>query len=762
MISRPTRFPDNSALSDPSLLDHVFVNFIRKFKTGILHYPFSDHLPVYIHIPLPVKVPTIQTVEYREFNEQNKRKFSELLRSADWIEILQNPNNNTDVDGEAEAFYSFIHNSYNACFPVKYRQVSEKRLCNPWLTPAVLKSIKRKTNLFMDYRLGIVDHNHFKLYRNLLSKIILVAKKNYYSKIFTDSKANMRTIWKHINQLKNVQHNSRSVTKIKVNGVSTSDSSVIANGFNAHFSNIGPKLDEQLEESDIDPISYLQGNFPQSMSIPNISQHYALQIIKKLKNKCSKNDIPVSLVKSNSIYIAYPIAYIFNKSIEQGKFPSCFKKAVVTPVYKNGPKNDMGNYRPISGLNFMLKVFESIVKNHLLSFLKLNNIISKDQYGFMEGLSTFDALNSLTQHVHDSLNTKNSSICIYIDFQKAFDTVNHSILLKKLEFYGIRGNLLNWMRSYLSNRTQATIYENSMSTSLPLHSGVPQGSILGPIMFLIYINDLSNIFDGIITKLFADDSSLLLCGPDLVQLIFKANKELRKFYIWCISNRLSIHLSKTKYMIFTNKTDGNLPPLFINFKRIEQTSVHKVLGILIDDKLTFKSHIDFVCSKLAKSASLLQNMSTCMPVDILKKCYYAYVYPHMTYCAALYGNTYPTALQPLFVMQKKIVRIVSKSEPLSHTKPLFDNLKLLPLYSIIKFESCVFMYKNITKFEAALHNYNTRFHNSVQTPFPNLSLYQRSLNYVGPKLWNNLSDQIKSSPNIYTFKRRLKQSLLQA
>ena len=408
------------------------------------------------------------------------------------------------------------------------------------------------------------------------------------------------------------------------------------------------------------------------------------------------------------------------------------------------------------------KVFEKLMKKFLIDYLTSKSILHSSQFGFRKGLSTFDALNSITSDIFTALDNHKSALCIFVDFQKAFDTVPHKLLLKKLEFYGIRGRVLDWFENYLSDRTQNTTYNGSSSISLPITYGVPQGSILGPILFLIFINDISHVFSDLKVVLFADDSSFYIIGNDINQLFVRANAELDKFHEWTLCNQLSIHLNKTKYILFSNKRINHHFPLFLDFEVLKECEYHKVLGVTLDSKLSFKFHINDVCSKLSRSISLLQNLKDYMPLEVLKTVYYAHVHPHLSYCLPLWGSTYPTHLQTIFVLQKRALRIITKSSFLEHTHPLFKSARILKFFDQVKLEIGSFMFKNNANpmFERLMHNYNTRFRNRLIPPLHELSLLERCIKYNGPKIWNSIPDSIQNKANIRIFRATYKKYIL--
>ena len=766
LITRPTRFPEGNQNASPSLLDHIYVNFSRPLVAGILHHKITDHLPIFVHISLPCKTTRCYTKTFRDFNDHNKAMFTRSLSNVFWEEILVHDN----IDSNFNAFFEKFEALYNTHFPIKSKRITEKKINNPWVTTGILTSIKTKNRLFKEMKLGLISSEQFNLFRNRFITIIRIAKRRYYQHLFSSFKNNTKKLWQAVNKLtKNSTIKVGKTTIVKDNRI-LSNPDLIANEFNQYFSSIATELEAKLPPSPTDPMSYLTENHVNPMQNPNVSLSNILHVLRSLKSKpCRTNDFSTIIIKENAHLIATPILHLFNQSINQGIFPNRLKIANVVPLYKKGDKSDMGNYRPIALLNIFSKIFEKAMKKYLVDFISENNILSKFQFGFQKGISTQCALTKFSEIIHNTIDSSHHALSIFIDFSKAFDTVPHNLLLMKLEHYGIRNNLLDWFTSYLTNRTQYTIFENNSSTSLENKLGVPQGSVLGPILFLLFINDLPNISHIIKTILFADDATLTVTGKDVSRLFEVANAELHKFQQWCLANRLTINVLKTMYMLFSKSKINETRPIVIksgfSYEIIKRVNNTKFLGIYFDDKMTFKSHVIHLSQRLSRTAALLYQVKDLMPEFVLKKMYYAHVQSLLCYCNLIWCNTNKTDLNPIALLQKRIIRIITNSNILAHTQPLFQQSKILNIDNLRKLSLASYAYKNRDKFNnlIAQHNYQTRRRNQLRPIRHRTSQFEKSFVYQAPIIWNDLitnHQQIADSPSIKSFKASYKRYLL--
>lgn len=468
-----------------------------------------------------------------------------------------------------------------------------------------------------------------------------------------------------------------------------------------------------------------------------------------------------------------PLTHIMNLSLLKGVFPSELKIAKVIPLFKSGDSMSFSNYRPVSVLPLFSKILERLMYSRLLSFINENKTLYKFQFGFREGHSPDLALIYLVDKISNALENGDFVLGLFLDFSKAFDTVDHNILFDKLEFLGIRGTTLSWFQSYLNTRKQYVEYNSVKSTEMTISCGVPQGSILGPLLFLLYINDLADVSDKLFALLFADDSNMFLSGKNPDELIESMNIEIEKVICWLRTNKLSLNLKKTHYIIFHRR---RAKPLFRNAMvidnvTIERTTHTKFLGVIIDEYLTFSRHIQFIKGKISRALGILYKCKKYFNWPTLLTLYNTFISPYYSYCNTVWGGTFPTYLEPLLKLQKRAVRMIMGADRLAHSDPLFRKLGILSVKKIHIY-SCQLV---LFKFEAELlpnifdgffirndtiHNHFTRQRSLLHVPCQRTSITAKNLRSFGVYTYNYFSPLICMDRSYLSYKKELKDYIL--
>ena len=755
-ITKPTRFPNNNSNSLPTTLDHIWTDILKIKSSGIIDFDQTDHLPCFAIYEFPNTSNDLEKIkiESRPYSEANLQKLTNKLQDTNWDSLLDY----NDIDSCTNIFLDKINSLYIECFPLKIKFISRKRIKNKWITHDVKRIINEKSEIFKQFRRGVITRAENNRRKNALNKKINKAKNEFYFNAFERFKNDAKQKWKLLNGLLGTDKNKKDIIGILDGNDLLTETVDIVNKFADFFSTIGQNLDSQLPTTDYSPLSHINRN-PNSFYICPATIAETSKIISNLKAvKTDKNHMPTTIFKSLNEILCLPLTKIINASFSIGLFPKSLKLARLTPVFKKNDKNVCSNYRQISSLPYLSKIFERLMTNRIINFFNKFKLFSLQQFGFLRKKSTQDAVLDFTEKIYDALNSKQHALSILIDLKSAFDTVNHDILLAKLELYGLRGPGLDWIRSYLTDRETFVALRQTSSNRHPLTVGIPQGSIIGPILFIIYINDLPSVSDILSCTLFADDTNFTLTNTNYNDMTTTLNSELVRINDWTTANRLTINVSKTELLLFTNRdVDPHVDQVSLNGDRVGFVGQARFLGVIIDNSLNFKEHLRIVAQKVSKHSGILYKLGKQLPISARISYYNSFCLPYLSYNIVHWGGTNACHLNHLVMVQKRLVRTIAGKEFLDHTTPLFYNLKILKLADLYKLYTVVDTHKKILNGQyQSLHNRDTRCNGLAVPKFQRLSRTQQSLTFRGPTHWNELPVNLQNIESVNSFKKSVK------
>ncbi|KAI5734013.1 hypothetical protein M8J77_001411 [Diaphorina citri] len=441
------------------------------------------------------------------------------------------------------------------------------------------------------------------------------------------------------------------------------------------------------------------------------------------KSSSGIDSVPMSIIKRAAPYIAQPLAHIFSTSFQTNTFPFLFKLSTTIPIHKKGPLNDVNNYRPISLLISFSKLLEKIVALRLTCYLDHYNLLTEHQFGFRSGRSTSDAVTSFFRQLDAILSRGHLAVGIFCDLSRAFDCVDHDILLSKLPFYGVKNSSHSWFQSYLLNRLQRVKIpacidgskRDVFSSCLSVRAGVPQGSVLGPLLFLIYINDLIRCCQIAKFTLFADDTTILVSGQNHDGVVSNCTKALEDVQIWFLSNKLQLNANKTSFLCFGNRTPTPIPTLTIPQSNLvlRQATEVRFLGITMDAGLCWKLHIQALSSKLSSAVFALKSVRKNVDFRAGLSSYFAYFHSIMSYGILFWG--FAAGTKEILLLQKRAVRAVFGLSRTTSCRPYFKDHNIPTFYAQLVLESVLAvrgLAEDLTK-HSDVHNHDTRHKNKI-------------------------------------------------
>ena len=797
VITKPTRCTSNSA----TLLDHVLSNSACGHTSSfIMTSLISDHFPIIHHFDITKVSQPSPKIKSRDFSETNIQRFRETLQGINWSVVTDCPDTQTAYNIFSDIFLNF----FELYFPLIPKKLNRNfSPIEPWFTKGLIVSRNNKLRLskLAASSPSPANRSNFKTYRNAFNRVVRHAKKMFYERELIANQTNLKKTWELIRNAANLpKSNKECISQLLIDGVLTSDPLIIATKLNTFFTTMPSQIVDEIIPTDHPPdpdLDPLPDQPVLSFSDTPVTQNEVLEALKLLNPKKSQdfNDVSMHFLKKVFTEILIPYHHIIKTSLLTGVVPNQLKIAKIIPIFKSGDRTVMDNYRPISLLSNFSKILEKIVYRRLSEFAETNNILSPSQFGFRKNHSTVHPLVHFVNTVSSALNKKHHVIAIFCDLRKAFDTVDHKILLNKLKKIGVRGVELEWFRSYLSDRKQFVFVEGKCSPLLTILLGVPQGSILGPLLFLLYINDLPEA-SSLLSSLFADDTTLLSSGPDITELANFVNSELQKVVHFFRSHKLALHPTKTQYLLFSNSTavKENPPSIYINNNEIgtqpdpqlmhliPNVNTHspipavKFLGIYIDPLLNFKYHVGVISKKLSRALFFLRTSKNFLTFKALKSLYYSLFHSNIIYGIQVWSCTAPSIFSEIEKKQKIAIRIVHDSIYNAHTEPLFKNACVLPLKYLIQFFSLQFMQQFIQGFLPSSFN-NTWITNAtrrqgenqvelrnadqIYIPFARLTSIERHPLTKFPRLWHEFTDEsIKIIRDKLSFNKKLKEHFL--
>ena len=763
LIKENTYFTENSS----SLLDLIIVSNPSSIISSDVGPPLLDqkrfHLPVIGIInhrkknisPVKRKVYIYDRGDYESFRQR--------LSDVNWDSLFVENN----VDETSTNITECILNIADKVIPNRIVQI--KKTDQPWITKEIKKLIRNKNRIHKKAKR--IDSPYywekFRKIRNRCNTAVNNAKTDYYKKLSNQiitEKANSQNWYKLIKRLFGNQQKNKTISLLKVNDEIIDDDREMANIFNTFFSEQSNIDDSNVTLPDFEPVNepVIEHLFFHENEVEDI-----LSIL-DISKAIGPDSINPRLLKEGCRILKSPLCRLFNMSIELGRFPNGWKLANVTPVFKKESPSNVSNYRPISLISVLGKVMERCVYKHIYNFLSQNNVLTNNQSGFSPGDSAVNQLLYMTNEFGRALDEGKEIRVVFCDISKAFDRVWHRGLIYKLKAIGIKGKLLNWIENYLSERKQRVVINNANSEWREIKAGVPQGSILGPLFFLIFINDIITDIQSNI-KLFADDTSLYLIVDDPINTATILNNDLDKIHEWSRKWLVTFNTKKTETMIISRKSNKpRHPDLIMNNSQLLPVDEHKHLGLILSKDGSWHKHIDMVVKKAFSRLNILRKFKFILNRQTLEQLYFTYVRPILEYADVIWDNSTLLLVHKIESVQIEAARIVTGGTKLTSIDSLYKETGWQRLTERREIHRLTYLYKMVNNLTPPylrnilpnrfqdIHNYSTRNSNALQPPFTRTSLYSNYFLPSSVRSWNKQPAEIQTLSTLPRFKNYFK------
>lgn len=767
--------PTRVTLNGSSSIDHVITNFNNIEDSKVVNGHISDHfgqiLTIRTNTPNNRKIEN--KIEYRRiFSQNNIKLLKSDLKKESWNSVYTAQ----DTNSKWNNFLGILTWHLDASCPLKKVELNRNKKLRVDRVQLDEKAFKLKENMHDMYDLyrstGLeLYKQRYKSFKNQYRKEVKRLKFDFFAKKIKNSDCVSKTCWKIVSDTRNVKEEAHNI-KININNYTEVKPQVISELFNNYFIEVVENdttcLNVRHNSNELSP---MVTNHSLS-DLPPVSVKDIYTLINKLKPKKSTgfDEISPYLLKQCKDGIVEPLLHLINNVITEGIFPDILKLAVVKPLYKKGEKSSIKNYRPIALTSIFSKIIEKYILLNITEYNENFRVLNNFQHGFRKGCSTISAVSEFYHTALEKINEGYQVAGVLLDLTKAFDRVHHGILLSKLSKHGLIGNILKLIESYLNNRRQCTeiIFDDGKevkkyrSNIRNIYFGVPQGSVLGPYLFIMYMNDFSlSLSDNYFLTMYADDTSCISWSMDLNNLINNVQCLLQETKHELEQSNLIMNLEKTELIHF-NSSGVNELHVNTNEFSVKSKSAGKFLGLFLDRDLNWGQHIDYVCKKLSSNLFLLRRMSSYLSSDELKIIYFGTIYPYLSYGIVVWGGTFTTYLNRIFILQKHSLRTIAKVTPRTSCRPLFVKYNLLTVYALYIYQTVLLVRKDskFTKKNAEIHSYNTRHRLDYHRTQSRLKLTQNSPFIRGAIFYNQLPTEIKNLEN-NSFETTLKKRLIE-